>query len=161
MRCIALLALLLAGCGSGGGGNNNPHQAHPPAQAAVQTAALTGLYESGQGPQRSQLCMIERGAGGTRFGLVLRGAADASCSGAGTASRRGALVRLTMEGDQPCVVEARLEGGRLVFPASLPSGCAYYCGGSATMAGAAFAKVGGTEQDALRALDLVGDPLCG
>ena len=165
-RCALLALLLLAGCGPDEGGNRarapgeSGERGRSPAEAAIQTADLTGLYESRGGAEPSQLCVLDRGTGNTRFGLVLRGSGEGACSGAGAAVRRGESVTLTMEGDEPCAIEARLAGGRLAFPAELPAGCAYYCGSAATMAGAEFAKVGGTAQDAMRARDLVGDPLC-
>ncbi|MDQ4086779.1 MAG: hypothetical protein M3177_02000 [Pseudomonadota bacterium] len=157
MRSLLLLPLLLAGCGTGAVGN----RADEAVATAVQTATLTGLYEGGGGSQRSQLCIVEHATGDSRFGLVHRGAGDASCSGAGSAVRQDSVLRLTMEGDEPCVVEAAIEGGRVTFPAAAAPGCAYYCGAGANLAGAVFEKVGGTSQDAARARDLVGDPLCG
>ena len=165
MQRLIALCLLLAGCGTGTGVGDNT--AAPAAEgdravkAAVQTASLTGLYEGGAAEPRSQLCILDRGSGDSRFGLVVWGRSQASCSGAGSAVRRGNVLRLTMEGDEPCLVEAALEGSRVTFPASLPAGCAYYCGAGASIAGAAFEKVGGTAADAARARDLVGDPLCG
>lgn len=164
MMRTSLLVLILAGCGtssvdSGAIGN----KAQPPpdaARATVQTDTLTGLYESGQGPRQSQMCIVDR-SGGARFGLVLWGTGDASCSGAGMAVRAGNLLRLSMEGDQACVIEAQVDGTRVTFPSSLPAGCAYYCGGGASLARATFVKTGGTAEDASRARDLVGDPLCG
>jgi len=165
MRSALGLALLLAGCGSGTGGGGNvaapADAAEQTVKAAVQTATLTGLYEGGTGPQRNQLCILDRGTGDSRFGLVVWGGAESSCSGAGSAVREGNVLRLTMEGDQPCAVAGSIEGARLTFRGSVPAGCAYYCGAGASMAGAAFDKVGGTAEDAARALDLVGDPLCG
>lgn len=165
MRSLVLCAFLLAGCGSGGAGNQSERAADREAdravEQAVQTATVTGLYEGGSGAQRSQLCIVDRATGDSRFGLVLWGSGEASCSGAGAAVRQGATLRLAMEGDQPCTVEGRIEGANVTFAAALPPGCAYYCGARASMAGARFVKVGGTAEDAMRARDLVGDPLCG
>lgn len=130
-----------------------------PAQA-VQTATLTGLYESGAAGSRSQMCMIDRQTGDTRFGIVLRGPANESCSGSGSAVRQGDVLRLTMAGDEACTIEARIADGRISFPAGTAPGCAYYCSRGARFAGASFDKTGGTAQDAMRAEDLVGDRLC-
>jgi hypothetical protein len=66
-----------------------------------------------------------------------------------------------MTGDEQCVIEARIDGTRVTMPQTLPAGCAYYCGAGARMTGAAFDKTGGTAEDAMRAIDLVGDRLCG
>jgi hypothetical protein len=42
----------------------------------------------------------------------------------------------------------------------VPDGCAYYCGARARLTGARFAQVGTGREDAAKAKDLVGDPLC-
>jgi hypothetical protein len=152
--------LLLAACGTGEGTANDAGAAGARA-AAVQTAELVGLYEGGPGPQRSQLCIIDRATGDSRFGLVVWGAELHSCSGEGQAVRTGDTLRLAMDGDETCVIDARIEDGRVTLPGELPEGCAYYCGARARMTGATFEKVGGTAEDAMRATDLVGDPLCG
>jgi hypothetical protein len=174
MRKTLVLTLLLCACGAQDGMSNNganstgaaaaaAEQPEPdgdaPAQA-VQTATLVGLYESGAAGRRNQMCVIDRATGDARFGLVLWGAADEGCSGTGSAVRRGDVLRLTMSGDEACAIDARIEGTRVAFPASLPPGCAYYCGRGASFAGATFDKTGGTAADAMRAEDLAGDRLC-
>ena len=156
---LFLLLLPLAGCGTGDAPGNGA-SAEAPAKA-VQTSELTGLYESGDGPQRNQMCIVDRATGDSRFGLVVWGPEQRSCSGSGQATREGNVLRLAMTGDEQCVIEARIDGTRVTLPQTLPAGCSYYCGAGAQMTGAAFNKTGGTAQDALRAVDLVGDPLCG
>jgi hypothetical protein len=138
---------------AGSGGTHTP--AAPP-----QTATLTGLYESGTAPRRNQMCAVEAG-GRARFGLVVASAPNESCSGNGIATRSGNALRLTMQGDEACTIEARLEGTRVAFPPNVPAGCSYYCSRGGRLAGAAFDKTGGTDADAARAQDLIGDPLCG
>lgn len=130
--------------------------------AAVQTANLTGLYEgrAEAGDERSRLCILDRGAGNARFGLVAATPAG-SCGGEGAALRIGAVLRLVMAGDERCEIEAAIDGARVAFPARVAPGCAYYCAPGATLAELALEKVGGTAQDAMRARDQVGDPLCG
>src|SRR5205085_3107664 len=117
MRKLLLLAAFLAtGCGPEEGRPQNEGRAAPPAAGTpVQTATLTGLYESASTPP-SQLCITEQGRA-ARFGLVIRRNGRPGCSGAGTAARDGTTLRLTMSGDSACVIDARLEGGRLTFPA--------------------------------------------
>ena len=128
--------------------------------AAVQTANLTGLYEGGAEARRNQMCVIDRGSGDARFGLVVWGAGENGCSGSGAAVRQGDALRLTMSGDEACTIQARIEGTRVTFPAQLPPGCSYYCGRGAALAGVTLNKTGGTAEDAMRAVDLVGDRLC-
>ena len=154
-------ALLLIGCGTGDPANDSA-RADRAAKATVQTATLTGLYEGRSGAEQpNQLCILDQGTGDARFGLVLWGEGDNSCSGDGIAVRQGEMLRLDMAGDEECRIEARIAGTRVTLPASLPEGCAYYCASGARLTAAAFDKVGGTAEDAARARDLVGDPLCG
>jgi len=172
-RCALLLPALAAACQPQDAMTDNgvpaPNAAAPGEAApatpstsaqAVQTATLTGLYEGGAAGSRSQICMIDRGTGDTRFGIVLRGPGSESCSGNGSAVRQGNVLRLTMTGDEACTIEARIEGARISIPAATAPGCAYYCSRGARFAGAGFDKTGGTAQDAMRAEDLVGDRLC-
>lgn len=162
---VALLLLIaLAGCrGEGEGGANAASPAPPSGSgAAVQTATLTGLYEGGSGERRNQLCMIERDGRGTSFGFVTWGPGNRNCSGSGVATRTGDRLQLKLEGDESCAFDARIQGTRVTFPNSSPAECQrYYCGQGAQLADATFDKIGGDEQAAMRAADLVGDPLCG
>jgi hypothetical protein len=159
---LLIAGLALAGCSGGNGGNEANAiiaEGEGSAKGPVQTNSLVGLYEGGSAQRRNQMCVVDR-AGERRFGLVVWGENDHSCSGAGTATQQGSSLRLAMTGDEECAIEARIEGTRVTLPAELPQGCAYYCGARARMAGVQFDKTGGTEQDALKATDLVGEPLC-
>ena len=163
MRILCLgLVFLVAACG--GAGDRSAGEAVEPAQqveapaAPIQTATLTGLYEGGSAARRSQICIVESG-GAARFGLVVR-TAGGSCSGAGRAAAGPGRLILTMAGDSACRIEAGVDVRRIVFPPTVEGGCAYYCAPGATMAGARLDKTGGTRDDAMRARDLVGDPLC-
>jgi hypothetical protein len=134
--------------------------AQAPVGAAVQTSALTGLYEGPPGAQRNQLCMLDKGTGNTQFGLIVWGSNLHSCSGAGSAVRSGERLTLTMAGDSSCAIDATISNGIVTLPTTLPAGCAYYCGARASMSGASFTRTGGTAADAAKAKDLAGDPLC-
>lgn len=164
MKKMLAACLLLAGCGGGGEQANQSASAQPQAGKAAADAAalttLTGLYEGGPSARPNQLCITEGKGGATRFGLVVWGANDHSCSGSGTVSRRGESLRLTMLGDSSCTIEAPVSGVTVALPAALPQGCAYYCGARASMGGASFTQKGTAQADALKAKDLVGDPLC-
>jgi len=162
MRKALILAFALAGCGRGVGNEAGAGQAarpDSPSRAPAQTRTLTGLYET-RGARPGQICIVEQGAG-ARFGLVTWQSERPGCSGAGAAVRSGGTLRLTMDGESACAIEARIEEGRVTFPAALPRGCSYYCAPGAPLGSLAFAKTGGAREDALRARDLVGDPLCG
>lgn len=154
-----LLIPLLAGCGGSEGGGEAARRTSGP---AVQTAELTGLYEArGEGGQHHRMCMISDESGAAAFGIVTEAPDGASCGGAGRAVRQGAVLRLTMTGDQECAIAARIDGTKVTFPATVGESCSYYCGPGATLAGISFEKTGGTAADAGRAMDLAGGPLCG
>jgi hypothetical protein len=161
MRKALILLLCLAGCAPGGGNASRAEHnvAAGSPRAPVQTQTLTGRYET-LGARPSQLCIVEQGQR-ARFGLVTWQGERSGCSGAGSAVRTGATLRLTMDGESACAIEARIADGRVAFAANAPRGCSYYCAPGAPLASLVFAKTGGTRGDALRARDLVGDPLCG
>lgn len=172
MKPVLLLALVLAACkgqeapsGNEAAATNmaaGPGAAGPSAPGAADSRneRLVGLYEGGQGPRRSQICMAEKG-GSTQFGLLVWGDDLHSCSGAGQAVRNGERLSLKMAGDETCTIEARISGGTITLPASVPAACSYYCGTGARMTGASFTRSGSSEADALKAKDIAGDPLCG
>ncbi len=120
---------------------------------------LAGLYE-GSGEPRHQMCVVEGKGGEERFGLIVWGANQHSCSGAGTVSREGDKLRLAMAGDSECTIEATISGKTVKLPSSVPQGCAYYCGARASLGGAELTQQGTTKEAAMRAKDLVGEPLC-
>jgi len=155
-----LLLPLVAACGKGDGDGGNP--AAPKSAERVQTAELTGLYETGRDADRDgRMCMTAGSTGAAAFAIVTETPSGGKCGGAGEAAREGDRLRLTMAGEGECVIDARIAGTLVTFPASVAQGCAYYCGAGASLAGARLEKVGGTAEDAARATDLAGDPLCG
>src|SRR4051794_16013633 len=166
MKYLLPILALLAACGRGDQPADN--SAGPAAEIAGAGSArpkaaaderLTGLYEGGAGAQKNQLCIVEKGRE-AQFGLIVWGGNLHSCSGAGEAVRKDERLTLRMTGDETCTIEAALKGGKLTLPATLPAGCAYYCGARATLAGASFTRTGSTEADAKKATDIAGDPLC-
>jgi hypothetical protein len=166
-KSLILLALVTA-CGAadrqgneGAAVNGSAAQSAGAAGADAMSSRsdLVGLYESGTGDQKNQLCMVKKGTA-TQFGLIVWGANLHSCSGAGSAVRNGDRLTLTMAGDSSCTIEATMAGGVVTLPASVPEGCAYYCGARAQMTGARFSRTGSSEADAAKARDLAGDPLC-
>jgi hypothetical protein len=152
-RTLPLAFLLAAACGEATGPK--------PRGPAVQTADLTGLYQGrGAGDEQSRLCMITRPEGSASFGIVAWGPGGSVCSGSGEAVRDGDSVELSMGGDEQCAIPATMHGTLLTLSENLSGNCAYYCSRGASFAGETFEKIGGTAPDAMRATDLVGDPLC-
>ena len=156
MKKWLVLVALLSGCSGEGEGEGPGNQA---AAGTGTLTRLTGLYEGGQTRPPNQLCIIEA-QGEARFGLVVWGSNQHSCSGSGTVSRSGDALRFRMAGDETCSFEARISGTSITLPAAVPDGCAYYCGARASLTGASFAQAGTSVEDARKARDLVGDPLC-
>lgn len=171
MRKSLILLALVAGCGAAerdgdnaaaGDGNGTAPAASARGGgegAGPAPATLVGLYESGSGDQKNQLCMVDKGKG-TQFGLIVWGSDLHSCSGAGSAIRSGDRLTLNMAGDSSCSIDATIADGTITLPDAVPEGCAYYCGARATMTGTRFTRIGATAADAARARDLAGDPLC-
>ena len=161
MRKLLFTMVFLAGCGQPPEAGNDSAAASSTAgtaSTAARLTRLTGLYEGGNGQQPNQLCIIEGQQ--ARFGLVVWGSNLHSCSGSGTAVREGEKLSLRMAGDETCTIEASISGTTIVLPDSVPDGCAYYCGQRASLERASFTQKGTTVEDARKAKDLVGDPLC-
>ncbi|HEX8511926.1 MAG TPA: hypothetical protein VF688_02335 [Allosphingosinicella sp.] len=169
MKKTLLTLFLLTACGRDDPADNRaaPESGGPAASKSRSVSSagakagtrLTGLYEGGSGAQKNQMCIVEKG-GEAQFGLLVWGGNQHSCSGAGRAVRKGDRLTLTMTGDETCTIEASLKDGALTLPATLPLGCAYYCGARASFAGARFTKSGSSESDVKKATDIAGDPLC-
>ena len=164
MRQVLMALVLVAGCGAGSDQGNESGGAGQGRSgrggAAIQITELTGLYEGGAPLRPNQMCMIEKG-GEASFALVVWGTGMHSCSGSGSAVRQGDTLRLSMAGDESCTIEARINGATATLPAALPQGCTYYCGAEAKLANASFTKKSSKVEDAMKAKDLVGEPLCG
>lgn len=166
MKILPVLLLALAACSpsadSGGNGSTtagNAASTAPTPASAGSSEPLTGLYESGGDIPKDQMCIVEEGKS-ARFGLVVWGGGQHSCSGTGTVTRDGGKLRLAMAGDEACAIDATIADGTIVLPDSIPQSCAYYCGARASLGGASFARVASGEAASRKATDLVGEPLC-
>ncbi len=169
MKKLLFAVLILAACSRDGADSGGGNASAPAGQTVSEgrsspsgaITTLTGLYEGGGGAgPRDQMCMVDPQGETARFGLVVWGAEQHSCSGSGTATRSGERLQLKMAGDETCTIDARISGAEIVLPDTLPDGCAYYCGARARMNGARFTQAGTGRDDAIEAKDLVGDPLC-
>lgn len=170
MKKLLLACVLLASCSSseerkrqsgGGGGAPSAAQEQPAADAPSSgpIASLIGLYEGG-GEPKNQMCVVKGKGGEQRFGLIVWGGNQHSCMGSGTITRSGDRLRLAMSGDSACTIEANITGKTIKLPAAVPEGCAYYCGARASLGGASLTQQATSESAAMRAKDIVGEPLC-
>lgn len=153
MRILILLPMLLAAC-------SEPAQdAGPP----MASNSPVGLYERSGVPDRpSRICIAGQGAA-MRFGVNTSYEGPQSCTAKGTVRQAGASLTLLIDGNPACSLKATATATGLSLDSAEGPECAYYCGtntGFDPGAQNAFAKVGSTEADARRAVDLVGDPLC-
>ena len=168
-RCAAQLALLLSCCLPACSGKSARDDAageergwQVPIWKTARPArmiSLTGRYESGRPPSLSRLCIVAGRRAG-RFGLVVRGQGQRSCSGSGRVMRDGGGLHFAMEGDSFCRFRATIAGTTIIFAGAMPRGCAYYCAAGAKLGGARFTQEGATRSDAMTVDDLVGEPLC-
>ena len=169
MKKLLLAALLLASCSSsedsnrqdGGGSRSGATTGgqEEPAQQRGALAGLIGLYEGG-GTPRNQMCVVKGKGGEERFGLIIWGGYQQSCMGSGTITRTGDRIRLAMAGDSACTIEGTIAGKKIKLPSSVPQGCSYYCGSRASLGGAELTQQATTKEAAMRAKDIVGEPLC-
>ena len=173
MKKSLLILALVAGCGASNEGGANNQAAAPratrgggaPTNSAAPTRpsdapGLAGLYQAGNPAQPSQLCIADKGDS-TQFAINLWGPNMTACSGAGLAKAEGGRLTLTMTGDAACALTAEVKDGKLVLPAAVPEGCAYYCSPKASFAGASFTLKEAGAAGAAKARDVAGDPLCG
>ena len=133
------------------------HRVRPTEPPRLRT--IIGLFESGAGLGRDRLCVVEH-ARRTEFALVIRGEGGDSCSGSGSIRRRGGRLHFVMSGDSSCTFDAVISGDSILFPERVAKGCAYYCGKNARLTNVRLTQSGATEAAAMRATDLVGEPLC-
>jgi hypothetical protein len=162
-----MMILLLAGCSKADEGEGKEEgepkgagKAAPIFRADGALASLTGLYEGGPDLAPSQLCIIDEKQE-IRFALLMRRDAEKSCSGGGTLVRDGGTLRFTMAGESACAFDAALNGRTVTVSGPVPPSCSYYCTAGTSLDGANFTLHGASIEDARRARDLVGEPLCG
>ena len=127
----------------------------------IETSDPVGLYRSAPGAELDgRLCITGGSAETRRFALATLWPDREACGGAGEVELAGQALQLKMDGDEPCEIIAQMQNLTLVFPQELPEDCNYYCSPNASLAGLRLGKVGDTQEAALTATDLVGDPLC-
>lgn len=142
---VAALALLLPGCG-----RSEEPAADQPSNLAAQAAPATLATFAGAG--RNRLCLNEEAG---RAAFVTYGEGNANCTASGTLQRSGDAAMLVPDGDEICRIELQIAGSNVSLGPSSPS-CAYYCGPSASYAGARFER----REQPEPVTDLAREPLC-
>lgn len=112
-----------------------------------------GVYAS----ESDRVCVLREGKA-YRIGASVDYGDGHGCLARGTAKGGAKLAVALGEG---CRFEARLDGGRLIFPPALPEDCDRLCTGRALLTALSAARLSGapSEATALRGRD--GKPLCG
>ena len=150
-RPTLLLIFALAGCSEA---------ADRPAAADRRTASVVGLYERAGVPDRpSQIC-VSADEEQLRFGLRSSYEGPENCMMKGRVEQAGSALRLRIDGDPACSVSGTITATGLTLAQPQGAECSYYCGRNTDLDGGDFAKVGGTEADARKAVDIAGEPLC-
>lgn len=149
MRALIFLPMLLIGC-------SEPEPSRPTSGASP----IVGLYERAGVPDRpSRICIVGQGAQ-TRFGLNASYEGPESCTAKGRVQSTGPVLTFAIDGDPACRLAATKTATGLLLNAPEGRECAYYCGRNTGLDAGPFEKVGDTEADARKAVDLVGEPLC-
>lgn len=144
--------LMLAAC------SDAPEGAEAP--AAPAGASLAGLYErAGAGGTPDRACVTGEGED-ARFVIVTAGTGAANCTARGRVAREGSALRLLIDGAPACTLTATADAGGLTLAEPEGAECAYYCGEGASLTPGVFAKLGSTEADARRVVDVAGESLC-
>jgi hypothetical protein len=180
IRAVALLAgaMCLAGCG------DSDRIGDVDARGSARSAAAEGLdalaLESGALPDAAaidpagrygqryeggsdRLCLVPDGAarGRYRFGAESLIGQEEYCRGTGRARLSADKLLLRFEGaGKDCLVVARYEGDKIVFPGALDIACAALCSSRGSLAGVGFARVDRDVAAARAQRDSRNDLLC-
>lgn len=164
MRAAFALLLLLAGC-SGEPATQNAAQPQDLESAAIERGLvrdpkdteIAGLYAR----DTDRICIVPNG-NGYRIGAFVDYGDKITCSGSGTVSRVGEVLRVEMgEGEEKCGFDARFEGDKIIFPGNVPDACSKLCAKRASYAGLEVARISESEAEATAMRDSRGKSLCG
>lgn len=157
--------LLLAACSAA-----TPDPGASPTPPSLESAAIqrglipdpgnsdpTGLYAR----DTDRLCVVRDGAA-WRVGAFVDYGQGVSCTGRGTAARSGATlaIELRARDGTRCAFDARFEGDRIRFPATLPDACARFCGPRASFAALDVERLSDSPAEATALRSAEGKRLC-
>lgn len=105
-----------------------------------------------------RLCVVGPEGGEQRIGAVIDYGEGQGCSGGGAVRRSGDRLRVDLGGE--CRFDARFDGERIVFPADVPSACALFCRGRASLAALNVERLSDSASEAATLRGRDGETLC-
>lgn len=157
--------MLLAGCsGPTNAVDKSPTAAIPELETAAIAAGvipdpvgvdLTGLYAR----DTDRVCIVPARQG-FAIGIFVDYGDQQLCSAAGTATKLGETLTVTLAGAPGCAFDARFEGDRVVLPGALPAACAKLCSGRASMTALDVRQLSDSVSEAQTMRDSKGKLLC-
>ena len=162
MRRVAILALLLAGCGE-----RAAEVADSPGARLEQAAIAEGLVVNASamplagawGRDTDRACVAGAEGQAQRIGVRIDYGEGQGCSAAGSVRRSGARLAVDLGGG--CRFDAALEGEEMRFPAELPQACEAACRGRASLAAMAVDRLSASASEATSLRGSDGASLCG
>ncbi|QNE33341.1 hypothetical protein F1C10_05020 [Sphingomonas sp. NBWT7] len=152
---------MLSGCGRGA----EQAERRSAAGAALETRAIAsgiiadpadldpvGAYAT----ETDRICIVPQ-AGSYRVGASIDYGEGQNCVARGTASGQATI---TFDLGDDCRFDARYDGTRIVFPATLPGTCARRCVGRTTMAALSAARLSGAVAEARSMVGVDNEVLC-
>lgn len=160
MRRVLLAALLLAGCGS-----PQPAPQDTPGSRLERASLRAGLVvdpaqasiAGSWAADTDRLCIVPADRDSFRIGALIDYGEGQGCAAAGTARRRGETVAVTFGA---CRFDARFDGDRIVFPATLPAACDRFCTGRASLDSLTVNRLSGAVAEAATLRTPSGKRLC-
>lgn len=165
IRLAVLSLLLLTGCSAGEVDGDNTVQAQDLESAAIARGLvrdpsdreIVGLYAR----DTDRVCLVSGNGRRYRIGAYVDYGEGITCSASGSVERHGDRLEIRLGGGDSCHFDARLSGDQILFPGSLPDGCASFCQGRAALTGLEAARLSGSVAEARAMRDAAGRRLCG
>ena len=153
------VVLPLAACGQGQQAPDTPGARLESAAAArglivdAKGASLVGSWAD----DTDRMCIVPAG-GALRIGALVDYGDRQGCAAAGEATRKGNTLRIRFG---ECRFEARFDGERISFPATLPPACDSACTGRASLTALSVARLSDSASEAVTLRAANGRALCG
>ena len=150
------MVLALAGCSEAPSGPT-VSQAQDLETAAIERGLIRNPGETGieglYARDTDRLCIV-----GDRIGASVDYGDGIACSAAGAVERTGERLRVTLGAD--CAFDARYDGARVIFPATVPQACRRLCTGRASFAALDVERLSDSTAEAAAMRDVRGRTPC-